>query len=120
VSDVRTYDASCHCGAVGFRFRSEPIGSGLRCNCSICIRRGAVVSARYYPPEAFEKVEGLDCLTLYQFGDHDVNHWFCRRCGIYTFHDATAKPGHYRINLGCVSELAVLSLPIELIDGRAF
>jgi hypothetical protein len=50
----------------------------------------------------------------------ETNHWLCARCGIYPFHDATAKPGHYRINLGCVQDLDVLSLPIEVIDGRAF
>ena len=120
MADDKTYEASCHCGAVRFRFRSEPITSGKRCNCSICVRKGAVMSAQYYPPEAIEEMVGLESLSLYQFGEHDVNHWFCRRCGVYPFHDGTAKPGHYRVNLGCVEELDVLALPTELIDGRSF
>jgi hypothetical protein len=120
MSDVRTYSARCHCGSVHFRFKSEEIVAGKRCNCSICIRKGALMSMKYYPPEAFEELCGLDALTLYQFGDHDVYHWFCRTCGIYPFHDGPAKPGHYRVNLGCVEGLDVLSLAVELVDGRSF
>ena len=74
--DSITYRARCHCGAVRFRFRSDPITEGIRCNCSICIRKGAVMSVRYYPPDAFDPIEGTESLTLYQFGDHDVGHYF--------------------------------------------
>lgn len=78
------------------------------------------MSERYYTPDEMLAVEGLDELSLYQFGDHDVNHWFCRRCGIYPYHDGPARPGTYRINLGCVEGLDPLALPIRLIDGRSF
>ena len=53
---TRTYSGSCHCGAVRFRVRGEEITTGIRCNCSICIRRGAVMSTVYYPPEAVEEL----------------------------------------------------------------
>jgi hypothetical protein len=114
------YTASCHCGAVRFRFRSEPITEVRRCNCSICIRKGAVMSATYIPPEDFEEMVGLESLTLYLWGDRDCNHYFCRTCGIYPFHDSPLKPGHYRVNLGCVHDLDPLLLAIELIDGKSF
>ncbi len=78
------------------------------------------MSARYYPPEDFEALDGLDALTLYQFGDHDVDHYFCKTCGIHPFHDATAKPGHYRVNLGCIEGLDPLALEVNLIDGRSW
>ena len=48
MSNKRTYQASCHCGAVRFRFRSEEITKGCRCNCSICVRKGIVTSAAYH------------------------------------------------------------------------
>jgi hypothetical protein len=117
---MRSYQGSCHCGALRFRFRSDEITTGCRCNCSICVRKGAVMSTRYFPPEDFEELTGLAALALYQFGDHDVNHYFCKTCGISPFHDATAKPGHYRVNLGCVDGLDPLALAITLIDGRSF
>jgi hypothetical protein len=118
--ELETYHGSCHCGAVSFTFRAKEITSGRRCNCSICIRRGAVMSAEYLPPDAFLELKGLDSLAVYRFGDKVVNHYFCKRCGIYPFHDAVGKPGFYRINLGCVSELDPLALEIVMIDGKDF
>ena len=126
--DMRTYHASCHCGSVRFEFTSEEITSGIRCNCSICIRKGIVMSPRYYRPEEL-RLEGESSLNLYQFGDKDVNHYFCRTCGISPFNQVAkippdytgaAKPGYRRINLGCVQELDVFALDIEVIDGRSF
>ena len=78
------------------------------------------MSMRYYPPEDFSEIAGLESLTLYRFGDHLVNHWFCRTCGVYTFHEAIDRPSHFRLNLGCVDDLDVLSLRVELVDGRSF
>ncbi|MHA2939058.1 GFA family protein [Vibrio sp. RC27] len=36
------YTGSCHCGAVTFRFDGDEITKGLRCNCSICIKKGSL------------------------------------------------------------------------------
>ncbi|WP_279426620.1 GFA family protein [Anaeromyxobacter terrae] len=123
----RTYSASCHCGAIRFTFTCEEITSGRRCNCSICIRKGAVMSSNYFRPSDVE-VEGEERLALYQFGDKNVNHFFCRTCGIFPFstvasvppdYQGPARPGDYRVNLGCVHDLDVLSLDIQVINGKA-
>jgi hypothetical protein len=124
---MKTYSASCHCGAVRFRFTCEEITSGRRCNCSICVRKGVVTHANYFRPSDVE-VEGKEGLALYRFGDKDMNHFFCRTCGISPFstvasvpadYQGLARPGDYRINLGCVHDLDVLSLAIEVINGKA-
>jgi hypothetical protein len=129
MTGIRSYSASCHCGLVRFSFRSEPITTGRRCNCSICIRKGTLWSFGYFPPEDVEAIEGTASLSLYQFGDKDVNHYFCSRCGVTPFvvvaalpatYDGPARPGYYRVNLGCVHELDALALDIEVIDGRSF
>ncbi len=117
---LRTYRGRCHCGAVRFAFTSEEITEGRRCNCSICVRKGAVLSVRYIPRAEFSELEGLDALACYRFGDRMVNHYFCRTCGIYPFHDTTDQPGAYRVNLGCIEGLDPLALPIQILDGRAF
>ena len=125
---TKTYEASCHCHAVRFRFTCEEITSGRRCNCSICIRKGVVMSSNYFRPSDVE-VEGSEHLARYQFGDKDVNHFFCRTCGIAPFNTVAsvppdytgpARPGDYRINLGCVHDVDVLALDIEVINGKAF
>ena len=117
---LRTYDGSCHCGAVRFRFEDEPITRGCRCNCSLCIRRGAVVSARYYSPEQFELVSGREALTLYLWGDLMMNHYFCATCGVFPFSAVIETPGRYRVNLGCVEGIDPLALEIDVLDGRSF
>ena len=118
---MTTYRGKCHCGAVRFAFRTEePITTGIRCNCSICIRRGAAMSTTYFPREAFEQLEGLDKLTVYIWGDRMVNHYFCATCGIHPFHDVIGKEGRYRVNLGCIDDLDVQGLSITMIDGRSY
>jgi len=119
MAELTTWRGSCHCGAVRFSFRSGPITRGVRCNCSICTRKGAVMSTEYFPPEVFT-LEGQQALSVYRWGDLLVNHWFCRTCGVYPFHDVTTKPGHYRVNLGCVEGVDPLSLEISVLDGRSF
>jgi hypothetical protein len=85
------------------------------------------MSANYLHPSDV-KVEGGERLALYQFGDKAMNHFFCRTCGISPFstvasvppdYRGPARPGDYRINLGCVHDLDVLSLNIQIIDGKA-
>src|SRR5262245_4484691 len=127
--DEQTYQGSCHCGAIRFRFRSEAITSGRRCNCSICIRRGIVWSTPYYRREAVELIRGADAVAVYEFGDRCMEHCFCRTCGIHPFSVVARLPedyagsavcGDYRINLGCVEGLEHEALAIETIDGRSF
>lgn len=125
---AKTYRGSCHCGAVRFRFTSDEITSGLRCNCSICIRRGSVMSSEYIPPHAFE-LEGEESLAIYRFGDESMDHYFCKTCGISPFSRVASLPDGYagramigdrRVNLGCVDGLNPLELEIAVIDGRSF
>ena len=35
-------------------------------------------------------------------------------------YEGPAKPGDYRVNLGCVDDLDVLGLDVDVIDGRSF
>jgi hypothetical protein len=115
----RTYHGSCHCGAVRFRFTCEEIVKGCRCNCSICRRRSAVMSDDYVPPERFT-LEPTTELALYQFGDRDMKHYFCKTCGVFPFSDVAAPPSRYRVNLGCVDGIDPLALEIRSIDGASF
>lgn len=124
----KNYSGSCHCGAVRFSFESDEMTAGCRCNCSICIRRGMVMSSQYIPADRFE-LEGEDSLVAYQFGDKDMCHYFCRTCGICPFsrvarlpanYQGGAKVGDRRVNLGCIDGLDPWTLKIELIDGRSF
>ena len=86
------------------------------------------MSANYLAPEEFDRIDGTDNLSAYQFGDRDVNHLFCKTCGICPFitvasvpsdYAGPARPGHYRVNLGCIDNLDLGQLEMEAIDGRS-
>ncbi|MGI1670631.1 MAG: GFA family protein [Neptuniibacter sp.] len=114
------YSGSCHCGAVKFHFTAHTIADGLRCNCSICLKKGALMSNFFIAPEDLKIEAPEEVLSSYQFATHVAKHYFCNRCGIYTFHETKRKPGYYRVNLGCVDGIDSLSLPVVLADGAAF
>ncbi|MCP5417018.1 MAG: GFA family protein [Chromatiaceae bacterium] len=114
----QTYQGSCHCGAVKFSYTGEEITKGLRCNCSICARKGAMMSAEVIAPEALDIQAQEGALGCYQFGDKTAQHFFCKHCGIYTFHSTVRKPGYYRVNLGCLDGVDVFALDANVFDGK--
>lgn len=113
------YHGSCHCGAITFSFEAKPIEKALRCNCSICKRKGTLMSPMTIAKEDLEVVVKDNALGLYQFGSKVAEHHFCKKCGIYTFHGTFRKQGHYRVNLGCLDEVDTFSLPFDVFDGAS-
>ena len=57
-------------------------------------------------------------LSLYQFGLKTAKHYFCNHCGIYPFHETARKPGHYRVNIGCVEGIDTFMLEADVFDGK--
>ena len=58
-------------------------------------------------------------LSTYEFGTRVAKHYFCNKCGIYTFHQSMSKPGQYRFNIGCFENINSMELPFEVFDGAA-
>ncbi len=112
------YRGSCHCGAIAFSYHGESIAKGLRCNCSICARKGAMMSTEVIAPEQLQIDAKPGVLGLYQFGEKTAKHYFCKECGIYPFHETARFPGHFRVNLGCIEGLDPLQLEVETFDGK--
>lgn len=115
---MQKYHGRCHCGAVTFSYEGESIERGLRCNCSICSRKGAMMTSEVIPPERFQIETGEESLGLYQFGDGRAKHFFCKRCGIYPFHETARFPGSYRANIGCLEGVDQYALEYDLFDGK--
>ncbi len=113
------YKARCHCGRVRFSFRSPEIKTGRRCNCSLCVRRGAVLSWTYIPAADFTPHQDPSDLGLYLWNEKVLSNYFCKSCGIFTYigDGENAKDG-YRVNLGCIEGLDALALEISIIDGK--
>ncbi len=114
--ELTSYSGSCHCGAVRFSARTT-LSPAVRCNCSFCRRRGAVMAN--VAAEDFKLLAGEEALGLYQWNMRIAKHYFCRHCGIYTFHRPRMRPELYRVNVGCLEGVDPFALEIALNDGKA-
>lgn len=114
----KLYQGSCHCGAIQFSYRGNEITRGHRCTCTICSQKGALMSTEAISPDnfSFETKDGY--LGLYQYGEKTAKHYFCKECGIYTFHETATRPGHLIVNLGCIDGIDTFSLEAEIFDGK--
>ncbi|WP_432472560.1 GFA family protein [Amphritea sp. HPY] len=118
MSEVKLFHGQCHCGAVEFEIKTD-LTPVVRCNCSLCKRKGAVMHRT--GSEHFRLIKGEDNLSLYQFHTHKAEHYFCKTCGIYTHHRPRMNPALIGVNVGCLDGVDPLGLDnIELIDGAAF
>ena len=118
-SNLILHCGGCHCGRVRFEVDAATPLQVLDCNCSICRRKGALMSGFAVAPDEIEIEVTGDNLATYEFGSGVAKHHFCRTCGIYPFHQTMRKPGHYRINLGCVEDLDAMQLPFGVFDGAS-
>ena len=118
---MSAHKGSCHCGNINFSFNhDEKITSGLRCNCSICIRKGAVMTDFVIPPEELEITHKEESsLGVYEFDTKVAHHYFCKQCGIYTFNQTSRFPDQYRVNLGCIEGIDPLVLDVTVFDGKS-
>ncbi|WP_419722837.1 GFA family protein [Serratia marcescens] len=64
-----SFQGSCHCGAVTFTVDAELPTEALSCNCSICRRKGLLLS--FFPTSAFTLNSGQDQLSTYTFTPQD-------------------------------------------------
>lgn len=117
---LKTYQGSCHCGAVKFEADLDLAQNTFRCNCSICRR------TRFWPAIArengFRLLAGEDQLTEYRFNTKKNQHFFCKRCGVRAFGVGNDTPigKMYGVNIGClegISEDELSRLPITHVDG---
>ncbi|MDR3098778.1 MAG: GFA family protein [Paraburkholderia sp.] len=115
--NAATLHGSCHCGAVRFEVRTA-LTPASRCNCSLCRRKGALMSPPFAAGE-LTIVSGADALTLYQFNTRVARHYFCKHCGIYPFHQTRTDPMRWRVTLGCLDGVDPFALEAGLNDGAS-
>lgn len=114
---TNVFHGACHCGAVKFAVRAA-VEPALRCNCSLCRRRGALMSPAF-ARENLTILSGEQDLTLYQFNTGVAKHYFCRHCGIYPFHQTRMDPMRWRVNIGCLDGVDPYSLEASVADGAS-
>lgn len=123
----KTYQGSCHCGAVVFACETDLAAGTVRCNCSFCSK------ARFWMILVKEAdvriVQGEDALTDYR---HTPAHMpepflhltFCRHCGVRPFSRGGSLPmmgsAFFAVNVACLdaTDEELASAPVDYPDGR--
>ena len=104
----------CHCGQFKAEIKIDNLDKILRCNCSICKRKGAIMSL--VKNSEFKITKGEDKIKLYQFHTKVAKHYFCSNCGIYTHHNPRSNPSMTGVNLGCIDDINISKIKNILIN----
>ncbi|HEY8576797.1 MAG TPA: GFA family protein [Devosia sp.] len=115
--EAQTYRGQCHCGAVQYDVSTALDGMG-DCNCSRCRRLGWVLQPA--PASQFQLLSGADNLTTYRFNTHNIEHLFCKTCGVESFARGNDGKGNdmVMINVNCLEPpVAVDRSAIQHWDG---
>ena len=111
---------TCHCGAVEIQVNlKEEIDKLMRCNCSMCKRKG--IAAATINKKDLKIVKGEDKIKVYQFNTKVAKHHFCSECGVQTHNLRRSDPNTYGINMGCIDEIEVnklFKLKTFISDGQ--
>jgi len=109
----------CHCGEVEAEINLPENGFSklLKCNCTICKRKGVIMSM--VKNEDFSIIKGEHRLTLYQFHTKVAKHYFCSTCGIYTHHNPRSNPAMTGFNVACIDDVDTFKFKdISVNDGK--
>jgi hypothetical protein len=110
MADDTSVRGQCHCGAVHFEATlSDGFSTILRCNCSYCRMRGAVVVMAEMG--GVKILKGENQLTTYRFHTGSAQHFFCSRCGIYTHHQRRSNQNLYAVNVACLEGVSPFDFP---------
>jgi hypothetical protein len=117
----KTYEGSCHCGAVKFSAKLDLEGQGTtKCNCTVCLKTRSWEALT--KPEDFQVTQGEDQLTAYLFGRKTIPHYFCKHCGTHT-HMTGAPPGLGEtvfVHINCLDNIdprEIGDVPVKFIDN---
>lgn len=116
---METKTGSCHCGSVVFEVDLEAgFQNLLRCNCSLCRRKGAVMAS--VPVDKLRVVQGEAKLSTYQWNTKQAKHYFCSICGIYTHNRRRKNPNEFGFNVACIEGVDPFALAgVRVADGAS-
>jgi len=110
-----TYHGSCHCGAVRFEVTGE-ITDIATCDCSLCRKKNALMGK--VPMAQLRLLTDWSALGLYQWNTRVAKHYFCKTCGIYTFHRKRAQPDWFSFNIHCLDDFDPAGMAVRAANGR--
>lgn len=112
------YTGGCHCGKVRYELETD-ITNLIACNCSICSRRGHLLT--FVPAENFSLLSGENDIQDYQFAKKKIHHYFCKHCGVGSFGAGIMPNGSHvqAVNVRCLDDVDVNDFAITHFDGKS-
>ena len=112
------YRGSCHCGKVAYEVEGE-IKNAVACNCSICERKGSLLW--FVPRASLTLLTPQENSRVYEFNKHAIKHRFCTVCGMHPYAEGTDPKGNQMaaINIRCLEDFDIDSVPVTHFDGRS-
>ena len=111
---------TCHCGLIEIEINiKKDLEDLYRCNCSMCIRKGAITAI--VDKKDLKVTKGKEHLSCYQFKTKVAKHYFCSNCGIQTHNLRRRDPNTYGINVACINEISTKELfnfKVRINDGK--
>ncbi|MCH9766116.1 MAG: GFA family protein [Alphaproteobacteria bacterium] len=118
MAETKSHSGGCHCGGVRFDANVD-LTKVISCNCSICMKRGAIFS--FIPASDFTLQSGEDHLQDYQFAQKKIHHLFCSTCGVSAFARGSAPDGSevVALNVRCLDDIDLEALSPAPFDGKS-
>ena len=124
---MRTYQASCHCGAVRYQADIDLAKGANKCNCSLCTKSRAWFA--FVPGALVRNITGDDRLADYRWTppgkpEPFLHFQFCKTCGVRAFGwgDHPSFGGKfYAVPVAALDDVdpdELAAAPINYIDGR--
>jgi len=109
---------SCHCGRVAFEVEGM-VDRSMACNCSMCRRRGSLLW--FVPRERLQLLTPEADVATYRFHKHVIAHRFCPNCGIHVYGEGQAPDGKpmAAVNIRCIEDIELETVPVTQFDGRS-
>ncbi len=116
---MKTYTGGCHCGNVRYEIEAE-IDKVMQCNCSICHKKGHLLT--FVTADKFHLKKGEDAVTDYLFNKKHIHHMFCSTCGVGSFSRGIRPDGvpMVAINVRCLDDVDVFAFPVKHVDGKNY
>ena len=111
------HSGGCHCGKVRFEAAID-LDRTIQCNCSICTKRGSILSAT--TASRFNLLSGENNLVDYQFNRYNIHHLFCSTCGTESFARGKTPDGieMVMVNVRCLDDIDISKLSPQFFDGK--
>ena len=112
------YKGSCHCGKITFEVEGD-LNGAMACNCSICSRKGSLLW--FVPRKSMRLLTPEEAVDTYTFNRHLIRHRFCPVCGIHPYAEGVDPKGRHMaaINIRCLEDVDLASIPVQNFDGRS-